>query len=440
VAAQQAAPSVTLFSSGTALVRRSLPIALPSGSSVQSLALGVFDPASFAVLDPAVRVDLVRYDAAFTEASLLRRNIGTTFTLLRGDGPAVRARLLALDPERWALLGDDGSALPGVVFERPGRILWDADRVPLQPVADVGLTTPTARNHLPVMYRAPGGSWQADYRVFLGPTGRIEGNAAIMAGSLDLQDAEVQLLAGNIGRPPSAAPMPTMAMARAEAQDFSGKGMSTEAVGEARLYTLPGRVSFMPGLQVVAPLFAPTAVAPELRLTVPGAVPFYGGIGQETDEVEVPVMVSYRLPHESGSPFGDLALPAGGVTVYSTDSANRIQLVGNGAIGHTAPGEPVEVATGTAFDVSARRTQTEYTTVRTERPSRTTATIGYTVTLRNAKDEPVTVEVREERGGEWSVVSSSVPAVKRSSSRTVFPVSVPARGEATLNYRLRVVW
>ena len=52
----------------------------------------------------------------------------------------------------------------------------------------------------------------------------------------------------------------------------------------------------------------------------------------------------------------------------------------------------------------------------------------------------MTVEVLEERGGEWSVLSSSLPAEKLSSTRTRFRVSVPPKGEATLSYRVRVVW
>jgi hypothetical protein len=52
----------------------------------------------------------------------------------------------------------------------------------------------------------------------------------------------------------------------------------------------------------------------------------------------------------------------------------------------------------------------------------------------------VVVEVREDRAGEWSVVESSVPADKRSSTRVAFPVTIPAKGTAVLTYRVRVVW
>jgi hypothetical protein len=50
------------------------------------------------------------------------------------------------------------------------------------------------------------------------------------------------------------------------------------------------------------------------------------------------------------------------------------------------------------------------------------------------------VDVIEERAGEWAVVKSSVPAEKLSTVRTRFRVKVPARGEAEVTYRLRIVW
>ncbi|HEV8176830.1 MAG TPA: hypothetical protein VGP44_04005, partial [Gemmatimonadales bacterium] len=62
------------------------------------------------------------------------------------------------------------------------------------------------------------------------------------------------------------------------------------------------------------------------------------------------------------------------------------------------------------------------------------------VTVKNATDSAATVVVQEERAGEWSVVSSSVPAEKASSTVTRFRVRVPARGEAVLTYRIRVIW
>lgn len=440
LAAQDA--SLTLFSSGRVLVRRTLPITLPSGSTTLAVALGAIAPSDFAVLEPGVTVERLAYDPAWSEEALLRRNVGKQFMVRWGAASAtpVEMTLLSMDPERWEFRLN---GVGGVVFGRPGQVVWPREFIPAGPSADVTFRSDRGRTGIKVMYTTAGANWGANYRLFVGAGGRFEGAAMITSGALDFRDAEVQLLAGDIGAPPNApGPQPVYAMAaRAQSMDKVGNVASEEAVGDARLYTLPGRVSFTPGTQMVVPLFEPTAVKAERLYTVTGAVPYYGGFGQMDDEQEVPVGVAYKFDRKLSTPFGDLPLPGGSVSVYDTDKSGRVQLIGMGNIGHTAPGEELMVNTGNAFDVTARRAQTDFTTSRTgTNPIRTIAMATFKVVLQNAKDSAVVVEVREDRGGEWSIVESSVVAQKRSSSRVVFPVTVPAKGKTTLTYRVRVVW
>lgn len=440
--AAQTAPSVTLFNNGRILVRRTLPLAVPAGPSTQRFALGAFEPASLALLDPGMQLLRVSYDGAWSEDALLRRNIGKTF-LIRRDGGPMNATLVGMDPERWRI-GSDREG--GVLFGRPGQIVWPDALLPAAPFADVALQAERAAQNLRILYQTVGGSWRASYRIFLGAQARVEGNAAVSGGRLELDGAEVQLLAGDIGAPPpmaAGAPMMARAVNAMETKAYMDGVPSQEAVGESRLYTLPGKVSFAPGQQLVVPLFAPVSARAERRLVVRGSVPFWGGMGPEGSEAnEVPVEVSYRLDRKAGTPFGDLPLPMGDVAIFDADRAGRVQLIGQGTLPQTAPAEELTIRTGTAFDVTARRTQTAFTTTRggTAQAPRTIATVAYGIELQNAKDSAVTVEVLEERGGEWSVLESSVPAQKRSSSRTAFVVTVPAKGKATLTYRLRVVW
>ena len=152
--------------------------------------------------------------------------------------------------------------------------------------------------------------------------------------------------------------------------------------------------------------------------------------------------VVYTLKRPRKTDFGDRPLPGGVVRMFQADSGGRAQLVGEAAMDHTPAGEDVRLSAGTAFDVSARRVQTTYVTRRdsTRAGWRTQATADYRVTLRNATDAAVMVDVQEERGGEWAVLQSSVPAEKVSSTITRFRVKVPANGEATLTYRVRVIW
>lgn len=438
------APSVTLFNSGRVLVRRTFAVPVPSGASTMTLPIGLFEPASLMSLEPGVRLGRFSFDGASTEEALLRRHIGEKFMIDVSNG-TTRAlasyTLLALQPERW----QSGDV---VVFGRPGQIRWDLARVPTKPVTDVFVTSDRARSGLKVMYATSGASWGVSYSLILGNAGRIEGLASIMTGTLDLADAEVQLLAGDIGVQQQVGPTAYAMAAKArgsrtdEMNTYVDGVPTSEAAGEARLYTLPGRVTFMPGTQLVTPLFDPTPARAERRYTVSGGMPFWGSFEQDADEREVPVAVAYRLERKLGTTFGDLALPAGAMQVFETDKAGRLQLIGMGSIGHTAAGEELMVSTGTAFDVTAKRTQTAYTTQRGTAPNtnRTIAFASFRVDLQNAKDSAVVVEVREDRGGEWSVVESSVAGQRRSSSRMVFPVTVPAKGKATLTYRIRTVW
>ena len=195
--ASTAATSVTVFNSGRVLVRRTLPIAVPAGASTQTLALGEFNPVTFTVLDAGVQLVSVKTDQTLSEETLLRRYVGRTLDIDTGRAAVAsrRATLLAMDPERW-----EWSDRPGVIFGRPGRIVWPKDLVPTVKLADVAAAERSRRQSIKVMYETTGSSWAASYRLFLGAQGRLEGAALLGAGTLLLPDAEVQLLSGDIGQ------------------------------------------------------------------------------------------------------------------------------------------------------------------------------------------------------------------------------------------------
>ena len=240
--APTAATSVTLFNSGRVLVRRTLPIALPAGATTQTLALGEFNPVTFTVLDAGVQLISAKTDQTLSEETLLRRYVGRTLDIDTGTSRlgVRRATLLAMDPERWEWVDR-----PGVLFGRPGRIVWPKELVPTVKLADVAVQSDRARQSIKVMYETTGSSWAASYRLFLGAQGRLEGAALLGAGTLLLPDAEVQLLSGDIGQgqPPqlsggrvdqNATYMDGVPMAKSFAM-AAPQPMSAEAAGEGHL-------------------------------------------------------------------------------------------------------------------------------------------------------------------------------------------------------------
>jgi hypothetical protein len=432
--------SLTIYNDGRVLMRRTVPVTVPKGASTQRVALGALDPASLFSLDSTVTIGGLAYDGAVDEGSVLRRSVGRRVVFrLPESKDTISALVLGVDPLRLQL--PDGS----VTFSPPGAAMYPGDVVVADPATTLRLSSTKAQDRLRLGYFTTGAAWQASYQVLLG-TGdaRVTGSAVIESQTLRAEDAELQLLAGAVGRAqPSAPPVPYAGRAvMAEAMAMDKLAATEQRVGEFHLYSLPGRTSLLPGLTSTIALFEPAQVKYERNYVVRGLVPWWGMLPQQGDETEAPVEVSYTLKRPRKTELGDRPLPGGIVRLFQADSAGRAQLIGEAAMDHTPAGEDVRLSAGTAFDLTARRVQTTYTTRRdsTKAGWRTLATADYRVTVRNATDSAATVDVREERSGEWSVLQSSVPAEKVSSTVTRFRVKVPARGEAVVTYRLRVVW
>ena len=165
------------------------------------------------------------------------------------------------------------------------------------------------------------------------------------------------------------------------------------------------------------------------------AQPYYfrnsQGIGNPMKE---PVMVYYNFKNDQKSGLG-MPLPAGTVRVYQADSKGNIQFTGEDNIQHTPKDESLRIHVGNAFDVVCERKETDYKKIASN-----VYEMEYQITLRNHKDVPVTVEVREPIGGDWEVESSTFPSTKLDATTIAFQVPVAKDGTATLDYRVRVRW
>jgi hypothetical protein len=432
--------SLTIYNDGRVLVRRTVPVAVPKGPSTQRVALGALDPASLFSLDSSVTIGGLSYDGAVDEGSVLRRSLGRRVVFrLPESKDTISALVLGVDPLRLQL--PDGR----VSFTLPGAALYPGDVVVADPTATLRLESDRAQDKLRLGYFTAGAAWRSSYQVMLGASqARVTGSAVVESQTLRAEDAELQLLAGAVGRAEQAgAPVPLMEARVAMNAAYDKREVASEQrVGEFHLYSLPGRTTLLPGLTSTIALFEPAQVKYERAYVVHGQVPWWGMLPQQGDETDVPVEVIYTLKRPRKTDFGDRPLPGGVVRLFQSDSGGRAQLVGEASMDHTPAGEDVRLSAGQAFDLTARRVQTTYVTRRdsTRAGWRTQATADYRVTLRNATDSAVTVDVQEERSGEWSMLQSSVPAEKVSSTITRFRVKVPANGEATLTYKVRVIW
>jgi hypothetical protein len=428
--------SLTIYQDGRVVVRRTIAVPVPRGVSTVPVALGAksVDPGTLVALDDGIEIRGATVSAATGLEASLRRSIGhdLDFMILRGDsGPRfVRATLLSLDPQTVRL---DGR----VVYQFPGTPAFPDSVVSLEPRVDLTLDAQRAQRAFGIAYLANGLQWRASYALVLprerGARSSIAGYATIEdPGALTFRAAEVQLLAGEVRRAGGRTFGGGFALARAA--EAAPAPPSEQTVGETHVYTLAGTVDLEPGVTTTVALFprADVAVEPEYVLRHPAYV-FQSR--QDQPERDLHAEVSYLVRRPRATAFGDVPLPAGVVRVMGPDSAGRLQLLGEAQIEHTPAGRELHLVTGTSFDITAQRTQLTF-----EPGAKRSAVSSYRVTIQNAKTDSVTVQVLDEFPGHFDVLSSSVPAERLSASSVRFPVRVPAGGEATLEYRVRVRW
>ena len=130
-----------------------------------------------------------------------------------------------------------------------------------------------------------------------------------------------------------------------------------------------------------------------------------------------------------------LPLPAGVIRVYKADQSGAQQFIGEDRIDHTPRDELLRIRMGEAFDVVADRRQMEWHIT-----GSCQSTSTWEIELRNRKDEPVSVDVMEPVGGDWTILESS-HQWERVDARTFrFRVPIPARATQKVTYRVQVKW
>ncbi len=169
---------------------------------------------------------------------------------------------------------------------------------------------------------------------------------------------------------------------------------------------------------------------------------WYGG-GPMTDRnygitgnKKVDTYLSFRNKAENGM---GVPLPSGRVRVAKLDTADgSLEFIGEDRIDHTPKNETVLLKLGSAFDVVGERRQVDFKVD----SNRNTMTEEIEVKIRNRKDEPVTVIVKENlyRWTNWKITQANQPWEKQDSRTIHFPVKVAADSEAVVRYTVRYTW
>jgi len=445
----QSEVSVTVYNSNIALVRDVRQIHLQSGvfplrfedvaASINPATVhfrSLTDPAKLSVVEQNYEYDLL--DAQ----KLLQKYVGREVTLVQRETDAgstkwVETKALLLSDNSgpvWKIgneivtgMGADSYRFPDLpenLYSRP-TLVWTLD--------NRGAET----QKVEASYLTNNMNWSADYVLTVGrdeKSADLDGWVTLVNNSgAAYRDAKLQLVAGEVHRtaqPVVAGMMADMAVPRAKAApQFEQEGFS-----EYHLYTLGRRTSIQNNETKQISLLNGTNVPVEKYLSVEGQSYYYRSSQNMGNPVPQPVKVFYRFKNDEKSGLG-MPLPAGTVRVYQADSKGGVQFAGEDSINHTPKDENLRIYVGNAFDVVCERKQTDY-----KKLASNLYEMEYEITLRNHKDGPVSVEVREPVGGDWEVVNSNFKWTKLDVSTIGFQIPVEKDGTATLDYRVRVKW
>jgi len=374
---------------------------------------------------------------------LLQKYVGKEVTLVRAETDAgstkwveTKATLLAnnngpvwkVGNEIVTGLNSDSyrfPELPGNFYSRP-TLIWTLDN------------RGAASQKVEASYLTGNMSWSADYVLTVARDEKLadlDGWVTLNNNSgASYQNAKLQLVAGEIHQ---VSPAPAPPMARMESRMAMAKAapqFTQEGISEYHLYSLGRRTSIQNNESKQISLLTGTGVPVEKHLVTEGEAYYYRnsqGIGNPTSQ---PVKVTYQFKNEEKGGLG-MPLPAGTVRVYLSDSKGGIQFIGEDSIQHTPKDETLKIYVGDAFDVVCERKQTDY-----KKLASNLYEMEYEITLRNHKETPVTVEVREPIGGDWEIVNSNFPSNKLDATTVGFNVPVAKDGPSKLTYRVRVKW
>jgi hypothetical protein len=431
-AAQNPQVRVTVYNNNLALVHETRPLDMPKGVGLCSYrdVAAYIDPTSvhFKSVSNATAVRVLEQNFEYDLVSadkILQRYLDQNVRLLTKQGNPVEGRLLSTGGN-VVLQANDNSI----------RILNNSEIVSTElPKLPEGLITrPTlvwqVENNGPtnqlveVSYLTTGISWHAEY---VGVLDAQDRNMDLTAWvSIDnncgatYQDAKLLLVAGSIHR--AEPPMRPMRKALEQVEMMAAvPDFEEKEFFEYHLYTLTRSSTLKDRQQKQIELF-PSAKTPVTKeYTYDGA----------RDPKKVQVTITFKNKKEAGL---GLPLPAGKVRLYKAEGEAQV-LVGEDAIDHTPRDEEVRLKVGDAFDIVGERTRVSYRQVGDRANEE-----KIKITLRNHKNEAVTVIVVEHFAGDWKITESTMEHKRKDANTAEWRVAVATAGEANVEYTVFRTW
>lgn len=428
--------SLTVYNQNIALVEDIRSLDVPAGrsrrefpgvsASIRPETVGL-SGRGLSVVEQNFDYDLLTPDklmqaAVGGEIGIVRTHPGT------GATETERARVLAANQGvvleidgRIEVLRDDGL---------PTRVVFDEVPSNLRPRPTLSVTLDAeggGSRAVELTYLTTGLAWKADY------VARYDERAGRLAltgwvtltnqTGVTFTDAETRVVAGDVAvinpayggydarpRPPSRG---------------TGNQAGAPGLADVHVYALPGRVTVANNQTKQVGLLDVADIPATKRYTYQA-----DGFGTEEEPGAAEVAIVFSNGAASGV---NAPLPAGVVRVYVEDAAGEPRFIGEDAVPHTPAGSDIVITTGQAFDVSVQPRLVSEQAAPKEGNYRWRTRYVVEYTVRNARPDAVTVEVRQTGlGRDTQLSDQSIEGEMRGSDTILWRVPVAAGGETKL--------
>jgi hypothetical protein len=421
--------TLTVYNSNLAMVQDVRHLDVPAGRTrleFKDVSAGI-KPETVALGGSGISVVEQNFDYdLLTPAKMMEKAVGRQIQIVRtnpgtGAQTTETATVLSVNEgvvlkigNRIEVLRDDGI---------PTRVVFSSIPENLRPQPTLSVTVNAASagpRDVTLSYLTLGLSWQANYVALYDEKQKALGLSGWITltnkSGTSFMDVRTQLVAGNITLAENGDDYWARELRRRSATRNGGYQPSTDtSVGDYDIFTLPERVT--------------------IAENQTKQVAFLDMKGLKTEKA-----YEYRSPALEGNGGPDHAdvvlkfsnkergLPAGVVRVYMRDQNGEPKFVGEDEVDQTPSGSDLAVKIGEAFDVTVQST-----TVSTVKLGAMSSRISLSYVLRNARDEAVTVDLRQGgllRGAK--VVTESQPSTRIDARTLGWSIVVPAHGETTL--------
>jgi len=374
-------------------------------------------PKDVEVVEQNYEYDLV------SQEKLLSKYIDKTITVTDDKGAKTEGKLLAVEADKLTLSTPTGIVmlpnltrytvsvpeLTGGLITKP-TLIWKVD-------ANRALSN----EPLEVLYQTAGMNWHTEYIAALSEDDKsldLTGWVSVENNSgATFSEAKLKLVAGALHR---ATPPKMYGEAVMREQMAAGRPQFEErGLFEYHVYDLGRQTDIKNNEVKQISLLTANGVQSQKQYTYEGG-----------DNVAVTMTFQNSEANHLGIP-----MPMGTIRVMKRDKDGALEFVGEDRIEHTPRDEKLTLHVGNAFDLKGSR---EVTSQRNLSDKESEETIE--ITLKNHKDESVTIDALENVGRNWEITRSSMDYEKRNAYAIVFHVPVKARGEAKVTYTIRHRW